>query len=95
MVATGAKRPEKSSTEKAEDKEAAAAKLKNGTAAIALEEDDDFEDFPADDWEQTEEEQLDSHQWEDTWADDDEGEDLAVQLESETEKRNGPQPMKM
>ncbi|KAJ3149324.1 hypothetical protein HDU86_006959 [Geranomyces michiganensis] len=84
MVAAGAtKRPEKSSTEKAEDKEAVAAKLKNGTAAIALEEDDDFEDFPADDWEETEEEKLklDSHQWEDTWADDDEGEDLAVQLE--------------
>ncbi|KAJ3012963.1 hypothetical protein HKX48_005989 [Thoreauomyces humboldtii] len=73
--------PEKSVLEKAEDKETAAAKLKNGTAVIALEEDDEFEDFPADAWEATEEDQRNSHQWEDTWADDDEQEDLAAQLE--------------
>lgn len=38
----------KTEATKAEEKEVTAAKLKKGTAAIALEEDDAFEDFPAD-----------------------------------------------
>ncbi|KAI8816177.1 uncharacterized protein EV422DRAFT_623679 [Fimicolochytrium jonesii] len=88
--------PKKSAEAKAEDTETAAAKLKNGTAAIALEEDDMFEDFEADAWEETEEDQLNIHQWEDTWADDDDGEDFAVQLQSEAAKRKtGSQPMKL
>ncbi|KND03658.1 uncharacterized protein SPPG_08909 [Spizellomyces punctatus DAOM BR117] len=93
MVSPTDKTPKTPAT--TEDKEAAAAKLKKGTASIMLEEDDEFEDFPADAWEETEDDQVTLNQWEDTWADDDETEDFSVQLQSEMTKRNGAQPMKM
>ncbi|KAJ3414391.1 hypothetical protein HDV05_006665 [Chytridiales sp. JEL 0842] len=62
---------------------------------VALEDDDDFEDFPADKgWEEsTESEKLNA--WEDAWEDDDEAEDFAVLLKSEMEKKTGVAPMKM
>lgn len=47
-----------------------------------LEEDDEFEDFPVEDW--TEEETQvpggNAHLWEESWDDDDTSEDFAVQL---------------
>lgn len=51
-------------------------------AATQLEEDDEFEDFPVEDW--TEEETQipggNAHLWEESWDDDDTNEDFAVQL---------------
>ncbi|KAI8814011.1 hypothetical protein BJ742DRAFT_788182 [Cladochytrium replicatum] len=62
--------------------------------AVVVEDDDMFEDFPADDWEETEEDRKQIHQWEDTWEDEDEVEDFQKQLAAEVEKRNGVAPMK-
>ncbi|ORX52613.1 hypothetical protein BCR36DRAFT_403843 [Piromyces finnis] len=56
-----------------------------------LEDDDEFEDFPADEWEDVKVE----HQWQDTWEDDVNEDDFYTQLMSETEKITGVQPMKL
>ncbi|KAJ3120429.1 hypothetical protein HK098_004603 [Nowakowskiella sp. JEL0407] len=60
------------------------------------EEDDFFEDFPAEPWDDEEETTVNSKdlQWEATWADDDESEDFQKQLEKESSK-SGVAPMKM
>ncbi|KAH7397062.1 DSS1/SEM1 family-domain-containing protein [Pyrenochaeta sp. MPI-SDFR-AT-0127] len=51
-------------------------------------EDDEFEDFPVEDW--TEEETQipggNTHLWEESWDDDDTSEDFAVQLREELKK---------
>ncbi|CAI6242368.1 unnamed protein product [Periconia digitata] len=56
--------------------------------AAPLEEDDEFEDFPVEDW--TEEESQipggTTHLWEESWDDDDTSEDFAVQLREELKK---------
>ncbi|KAG4092844.1 hypothetical protein H8356DRAFT_1701540 [Neocallimastix lanati (nom. inval.)] len=56
-----------------------------------LEDDDEFEDFPADEWEDVKVE----HQWQDTWEDDVNEDDFYTQLMNETEKITGVQPMKL
>jgi 26 proteasome complex subunit DSS1 len=50
-----------------------------------LEEDDEFEDFPVEDWteEETQIPNGNAHLWEESWDDDDTNEDFAVQLRSE------------
>ncbi|ORX91976.1 DSS1/SEM1 family-domain-containing protein [Clohesyomyces aquaticus] len=56
--------------------------------AAQLEEDDEFEDFPVEDWPE-EETQLpggNAHLWEESWDDDDTNEDFAVQLREELKK---------
>ncbi|KAF2706736.1 hypothetical protein K504DRAFT_470784 [Pleomassaria siparia CBS 279.74] len=67
---------------------------KNGEAApekkpvAQLEEDDEFEDFPIEDWSE-EETQIpggNTHLWEESWDDDDTNEDFAVQLREELKK---------
>lgn len=49
-----------------------------------LEEDDEFEDFPVEDWAKEEEVGAQkaggTHLWEESWDDDDVGEDFSVQL---------------
>ncbi|KAI3661999.1 hypothetical protein MP638_005447 [Amoeboaphelidium occidentale] len=60
----------------------------------ALEEDDEFEDFPAEDWEENENDKLDIKQWENNWDDDDVSDDFANQLRAEIQKAAAPQPMK-
>jgi 26 proteasome complex subunit DSS1 len=47
-----------------------------------LEEDDEFEDFPVEDWteEETQIPNGNAHLWEESWDDDDTNEDFAVQL---------------
>jgi 26 proteasome complex subunit DSS1 len=47
-----------------------------------LEEDDEFEDFPVEDWpeEETQIPNGNAHLWEESWDDDDTTEDFAVQL---------------
>jgi 26 proteasome complex subunit DSS1 len=49
-----------------------------------LEEDDEFEDFPVEDWteEETQIPNGNAHLWEESWDDDDTNEDFAVQLRS-------------
>lgn len=53
-----------------------------------LEEDDEFEDFPVEDW--TEEESKvpggNAHLWEESWDDDDQNEDFSKQLKEELKK---------
>ncbi|EAW07802.1 proteasome regulatory particle lid subunit SEM1 [Aspergillus clavatus NRRL 1] len=54
-----------------------------------LEEDDEFEDFPVEDWPQEETEQAnsnDAHLWEESWDDDDAAEDFSKQLKEELKK---------
>jgi len=53
-----------------------------------LEEDDEFEDFPVEDWteEETQIPNGNAHLWEESWDDDDTNEDFAVQLREELKK---------
>ncbi|WAR05955.1 SEM1-like protein [Mya arenaria] len=63
-----------------------------------LEEDDEFEEFPAEDWEGEEEDSEDVNVWEDNWDDDNIDDDFSVQLRAELEKQgkavDTPEPMK-
>ncbi|KAI9831100.1 MAG: 26S proteasome complex subunit [Thelocarpon superellum] len=54
----------------------------------ALEEDDEFEDFPTEDWtqEETEVTGTNTHLWEESWDDDDTSEDFSAQLKEELKK---------
>lgn len=56
--------------------------------AAALEEDDEFEDFPVEDWtqEETEVPGDNTHLWEESWDDDDTSEDFSAQLKEELKK---------
>ncbi|XP_076437137.1 26S proteasome complex subunit SEM1-like [Babylonia areolata] len=63
-----------------------------------LEEDDEFEEFPAEDWAQEEEDEADVNVWEDNWDDDNVEDDFSKQLKVELEKQgknpDGSEPMK-
>ncbi|KAJ3033252.1 hypothetical protein HK097_004921 [Rhizophlyctis rosea] len=78
------------------DKANAAEKAKSAESkkkiANALEEDDEFEDFPADAYDDGPDESLE-HQWEDTWEDDQEEVDFAAQLKEQESRRTGVAPM--
>ncbi|XP_070995521.1 26S proteasome complex subunit SEM1-like [Oncorhynchus clarkii lewisi] len=50
-----------------------------------LEEDDEFEEFPAEDWTGLDEDE-DGHVWEDNWDDDNVEDDFSNQLRAELEK---------
>ncbi|KAF1930829.1 uncharacterized protein M421DRAFT_418305 [Didymella exigua CBS 183.55] len=56
--------------------------------APQLEEDDEFEDFPVEDWgeEETQTHGDKTHLWEESWDDDDTTEDFANQLRDELKK---------
>jgi len=62
--------------------------LKDQKPAAALEEDDEFEDFPVEDWPQEDAEMPggNTHLWEESWDDDDTSEDFAKQLKEELKK---------
>ena len=45
-----------------------------------LEEDDEFEEFPAEEWGEDKEDKSDLHQWEDNWDDDNIEDDFSLQL---------------
>lgn len=53
---------------------------------VALEEDDDFEEFETKEWNEEEESLADAERWEDDWDDDDVTDDFAQQLRTELEK---------
>merc|ERR1712227_304172 len=63
-----------------------------------LEEDDEFEEFPAEDWGGGEEDSGDINVWEDNWDDDNIEDDFSRQLRAELEqqgqKTSAPEPMK-
>ncbi|CAO3646998.1 unnamed protein product [Cunninghamella blakesleeana] len=68
---------------------------KTSTPLGALEEDDEFEEFAAEDWANGDEDKDDTHYWEDNWDDDDIEDDFSQQLKAELEKASAqPQPMK-
>lgn len=58
---------------------------------MALEEDDEFEDFPVEDWppEESEMPGTNAHLWEESWDDDDTNEDFSKQLKEELKKVEG------
>ncbi|CAH0394797.1 unnamed protein product [Bemisia tabaci] len=55
-----------------------------------LEEDDEFEEFPAEDWTRKDEDEKDINVWEDNWDDDNVEDDFNVQLRAEMEKQKFP-----
>ncbi|CAK7566796.1 MAG: 26S proteasome complex subunit [Sporothrix epigloea] len=76
-----------SSTAQAEDKQAATSTTgtvdpKHEPKAVTLGEDDEFEDFPVDDWEpeETEATNATKHLWEESWDDNDTSDDFSAQL---------------
>lgn len=52
-----------------------------------LEEDDEFEEFPAEDWNAVDEDNEDISVWEDNWDDDDVEDDFNQQLRAQLEKQ--------
>ncbi|TLS31375.1 hypothetical protein PpBr36_03437 [Pyricularia pennisetigena] len=79
--------------QKKEDKPAdQTSKLETQQKSAALEEDDEFEDFPVDDWtmEETEagasNDAAQKHLWEESWDDDDTSDDFSQQLKEELKK---------
>ncbi|XP_018372877.1 PREDICTED: 26S proteasome complex subunit DSS1 [Trachymyrmex cornetzi] len=52
-----------------------------------LEEDDEFEEFPAEDWTAKDEDSDDISVWEDNWDDDDVEDDFNQQLRAQLEKQ--------
>ncbi|XP_076368545.1 suppressor of exocyst mutations 1 [Tachypleus tridentatus] len=52
-----------------------------------LEEDDEFEEFPAEDWTGKAEDDEDVNVWEDNWDDDNIEDDFSKQLREELEKQ--------
>ncbi|OBT46047.1 hypothetical protein VE00_03730 [Pseudogymnoascus sp. WSF 3629] len=70
------------------NKAEAATPAKDSKPTVTLEEDDEFEDFPVDDWtqEETEVPGNNTHLWEESWDDDDTSEDFSAQLKEELKK---------
>ncbi|KAL9621946.1 MAG: hypothetical protein Q9160_003608 [Pyrenula sp. 1 TL-2023] len=66
-------------------------KEQQNQAPNLLEEDDEFEDFPVEDW--TAEEATapggNTHLWEESWDDDDQNEEFSKQLKEELKKVSG------
>ncbi|TVY18862.1 putative 26S proteasome complex subunit sem-1 [Lachnellula arida] len=75
-------------TTKATTADKSADSTKETKPAAALEEDDEFEDFPVENWtqEDTEVPGDNTHLWEESWDDDDTSEDFSAQLKEELKK---------
>ena len=56
---------------------------KNSVDLGLLEEDDDFEEFPSEKWDKTEEDNMDVNVWEANWDDDNVEDDFSTQLRTE------------
>ncbi|KAF6017117.1 hypothetical protein EB796_024568 [Bugula neritina] len=52
-----------------------------------LEEDDEFEEFPAEDWGKDQEDDSDKKIWEDNWDDDNVEDDFTLQLRHELQQQ--------
>lgn len=57
-----------------------------------FEEDDEFEEFPTEDWDETGEDQEDKQLWEDNWDDDNVEDEFSCQLRAELERHKVPPP---
>ncbi|XP_066923034.1 26S proteasome complex subunit SEM1-like [Clytia hemisphaerica] len=75
-----------SSKDKKDQKIASEKKEEKKTDLGSLEEDDDFEEFPMEDWNEKQENKADLQVWEDDWDDDDVEDDFSQQLRAELEK---------
>jgi len=80
-----------SSTEKTKPSEDAPAPTQDAekkALAAKLEEDDEFEDFPAEDWEvdNTDLTSGNAHLWEESWDDDNTNDEFSAQLKEELKK---------
>lgn len=75
-------------TTKATTSDKSANSTKDVKPAAALEEDDEFEDFPIENWtqEDTEVPGGNTHLWEESWDDDDTSDDFSAQLTEELKK---------
>jgi len=75
-------------TQKTEADAGQTSKTASNPPPAMLEEDDEFEDFPVEDWSQedTEVPGGNAHLWEESWDDDDENEDFSKQLKEELKK---------
>ncbi|WPG99643.1 Hypothetical protein R9X50_00246200 [Acrodontium crateriforme] len=63
--------------------------LQTQKPAAQLEEDDEFEDFPVENWAKEEEvgaQANNTHLWEESWDDDDTTDDFSMQLKEELKK---------
>ncbi|KAI9371205.1 DSS1/SEM1 family-domain-containing protein [Aspergillus egyptiacus] len=83
-----------SNTQPQDTKSAEASQQPQQQKPTVLEEDDEFEDFPVDDWSENETEQATAngnnvHLWEESWDDDDAAEDFSKQLKEELKKVEG------
>jgi len=83
--------PKDSSADKPAASTEAAEQAPQQKSAPALEEDDEFEDFPVDDWTAEESEAAGGsgttkHLWEESWDDDDTSDDFSTQLKEELKK---------
>lgn len=76
---------EKKSEKKEKDLKTSKKDLKSDLGA--LEEDDDFEEFPAEDWEASDEVAEDMQVWEEDWDEDNVEDDFSQQLRAELEKQ--------
>merc|ERR1711971_1097858 len=72
--------------EKEKEKSSGGGESKPGDLGL-LEEDDEFEEFPAEDWTCRDEDPSDVNVWEDNWDDDNVEDDFSVQLKSELESQ--------
>merc|ERR1712243_257770 len=84
-----AKKKETKEGEKVEEKE------KKPEGLGLLEEDDEFEEFPADEWSDNEEDAEDVNVWEDNWDEDTVEDDFSKQLKTELEKASKSQDVEM
>ncbi|KAL4989708.1 DSS1/SEM1 family-domain-containing protein [Aspergillus falconensis] len=80
-----------SNTQSQDTKQQEASQQPQQQKPTVLEEDDEFEDFPVDDWPENETEQATAngnnvHLWEESWDDDDAAEDFSKQLREELKK---------
>jgi len=64
-----------------------ATEVKKAVDLGLLEEDDEFEEFPAEKWESKDEDPADVNVWEDNWDDDTVEDDFSIQLRSELENQ--------
>ncbi|KAL1306658.1 hypothetical protein AAFC00_005332 [Neodothiora populina] len=94
---SGAAAPNSASTKSTTNDSKDVAAVPAQKPVAQLEEDDEFEDFPVEDW--PAEEELGSsasgsasgttHLWEESWDDDDTSDDFSLQLKEELEKMGG------
>ncbi|KAF8470127.1 DSS1/SEM1 family-domain-containing protein [Kalaharituber pfeilii] len=78
-------KPQSSTTDNKEETRPAA------NQGFSLEEDDEFEDFPVEDWQDAETEVPSgkANLWEESWDDNDRSEDFSAQLREELKKVEG------